>query len=236
MGSLSALKFRVRQSAVAIGLAQLICFVTPWLFFGASTARAALILCDDPSFGPNSAVCDTSTGLEWLRFTPFSQGLTPRQVLAQMGSGGKYAGFEFADRSQLVTLFTEVFGTPFLLHNNADLDLMATENFATLFGPTGQETILGQVLPILTGYFDVFPEFPGGASLMFVSYGPNAITNIGLAGATDIEIESLDFRPGLLEFGNFLVRVPEPSLSLFSVSLIGLAAVVLRRRRNRAPS
>jgi hypothetical protein len=51
-----------------------------------------------------------------------------------------------------------------------------------------------------------------------------------LVGATDTSSFGLD--NGSFEMGSFLVAVPEPSLSLISVSLLGLAAVMLRRRLN----
>ena len=114
-----------------------------------------------------------------------------------------------------------------MFHEFADLDLNATENFATLFGPTGTQTIFGQVLPRLTGFFDVTAAAP----IISIEYGLNAITN-DLRGASHTDIFFLDANPSG-EAGSFLVRVPEPSLSLLSVGLIGLAAIVLRRNRNR---
>jgi hypothetical protein len=210
-------------------MAQVLCCLALWLVISSGAARATLITIDDPSFGPNSLVLDTNTGLEWLNLR-FSQGLSARQVLAQTGPGGKFAGFQYANREQFVTLFTEVFGSSFLLGQH---DLNATINFATLFGPTGFQTVFQtigtQQLPTLSGLFDV-SSGPGGVrgSATGITFFYDTDIRGNLVGATDTSSFGLD--NGSFEMGSFLVAVPEPSLSLISVSLLGLAAVMLRRR------
>jgi len=207
-------------------LAKVLCCLALWLVMSIGAVRATLITIDDPRFGPNSLVLDTNTGLEWLNLR-FSQGLSARQVLAQTGPGGTFGGFQYADREQFVTLFTEVFGSSFLLGQH---DLNATINFATLFGPTGGT----QQLPTLNGLFDV-SSGPGGvrgsATGIIFFYDTDIRGN--MVGATDTSSFGLD--NAFFEMGSFLVAVPEPSLSLISVSLLGLAAIMLRRKR-RNPS
>jgi hypothetical protein len=131
--------------------AQVMCCLALCLVIGGGAARATLITVDDPTFGPNSLVLDTNTDLEWLNLR-FSLGLSGRQVLAQTGPAGRFAGFQYATRDQFVTLFTEVFGTSHLANSTGSLDFNATKNFANLFGPTDGT----QQLPTIAGLFDVF--------------------------------------------------------------------------------
>jgi hypothetical protein len=193
-----------------------------WLLISNGPAQANLIRTDD-------LVVDTSTGLEWLNLT-LTQGLSPTQVFAQLGPGGQFAGFQYATTAQFVTLFTEVFGTPLLVHVNGGLDLNATENFANLFGPTDFAVINGQRLPTIAGFFDASPNPRGSAIGIEFFYTPD-ITG-ALTGGSDTNSFGPDFSSPIM--GSFLLRpVPEPPLLLPSVALIGLAAVMLRGRRKR---
>lgn len=207
-------------------VAQAVCCIALCLVIGGGAARATLITIDDPRFGPNSLVLDTNTGLEWLNLR-FSQGLSIRQVLAQTGPGGRFAGFEYATGDQFVTLFAEVFGTPLLVHVNGGLDLNATINFANLFGPTEGTP----QLPTLSGFFDVFvnPVGAGGGTGITFFYTTDITGN--LTGASDTSSFGLDF--SFPTMGSFLVAVPEPSLPILSVGLLAIAAVMLRRRPRR---
>jgi hypothetical protein len=196
--------------------------------------RADLIKTDD-------LVVDTSTGLEWLNLTRTQQ-LSVNQVFAQLGPDGQFSGFQYATRDQFVTLFEEVFGTPKLTNSTGSLDLNATENFANLFGPTSFAVpITGEHLPEASGYFDATPGVPGGQgrfsggatgiAIYYVNTDPGGSN--GLVGASDTDFFSGNSLDPL--YGSFLVRpVTEPPLSLLSAALIGLAAVMLRRRRKRA--
>jgi hypothetical protein len=190
-----------------------------WLLMSGEPAQADLIKTDD-------LVVDTSTGLEWLNLAR-TQGRSADQVLAQLGPGGQFAGFQYATRVEFVTLFTEVFGTPLLVHVNGGLDLNATENFANLFGPTGSEVIDGQRLPSIAGLFDVTARL---ATVIELFYTPD-ITG-ALTGGSDTNSVNLEFSSPTI--GSFLVRpVPEPSPLLPIAALMGLAAVILRRTRKR---
>jgi hypothetical protein len=231
-GFISGLSSRIFNCSRA---AQVMCCLALCLVIGGGAARATLITVDDPTFGPNSLVLDTNTGLEWLNLQ-FSQRLSGRQVLAQTGPGGTFAGFQYATRDQFVTLFTEVFGTSDLLHTLGGLDLSATINFATLFGPTGAQFCTPfcppggtQQLPTLFGLFG--PVGPKGGTSIFFSYS-TAPDMAGeccvLTGASDT-----DFLSQGVDLGSFLVAVPEPTLPILSVGLLGIAAVMLRRRPRR---
>jgi hypothetical protein len=200
-----------------------------WLSLSGGAAQADLVPVNDPVFG--RLILDTSTGLEWLSLLR-TQGRSADQVLAQLGPGGGLAGFQYGDRNEFVTLFTEVFGTSGLLHQEDSLDLNATINFANLFGPTGSELIPtgyefgGQRLPTIAGLFGL-----EGQDVSFIAFGYGLnIDGGGLGGGTDTESVSLEY--GDFGVGSFLVRaVPEPPLPLLSVSLMGLAAVMAHRKR-----
>jgi hypothetical protein len=206
------------------------CCLALCLVIGGGAARATLITVDDPTFGPNSLVLDTNTDLEWLNLR-FSLGLSGRQVLAQTGPAGRFAGFQYATRDQFVTLFTEVFGTSHLANSTGSLDFNATKNFANLFGPTDGT----QQLPTIAGLFDVFMSQglgpPGFGTGIFFNY---TLGGSGLVGTSDTDSFALD---SSIFGGSFLVAVPvpvpEPSLPILSVGLLGIAAVMLRRRPRR---
>jgi hypothetical protein len=217
-GFISGLSSRIFNCGCA---AQVMCCLALCLVLGGGAARATLILVDDPTFGPKSLVLDTNTGLEWLNLR-FSQGLSGRQVLAQTGPGGRFAGFEYATRDEFVTLFTEVFGRSNLVNNAGGLDLNATINFANLFGPTGGTP----QRPTLTGLFDVGPMGAGTGITFFYETDIN-----GTSGGSDTQSFGPDFSSFIM--GSFLVAVPEPSLPILSVGLLGIAAVMLRRRTRR---
>jgi hypothetical protein len=119
----------------------------------------------------------------------------------------------------------EVFGRPTSITNlEGGLDLNATINFANLFGPTNSV----EGLPTVNGVFGL--DLPDRSVIELVFFYGRDI-NGNLTGASDTEDRPLGFKDPTV--GSFLVRaVPEPSLSLLSVSLIGLAAVVLRKRKS----
>src|SRR4051812_28620374 len=77
-------------------------------FVTGGPARSALILENDPVFGPNSLVLDTSTGLEWLNLG-FSANLSPVEVLAQLQPGKKFSGFRYTTYSEFGSLTSSFF-------------------------------------------------------------------------------------------------------------------------------
>jgi hypothetical protein len=62
------------------------------------TARAALIEVATP-LGPDSAVLDTSSGLEWLKL-PYARALSVNQVRAAMTPGGMLEGFRYSTQDE----------------------------------------------------------------------------------------------------------------------------------------
>jgi hypothetical protein len=61
-------------------------------------ARAALIEVATP-LGPDSAVFDTGSGLEWLKL-PFTRNLSINQVRADMAPGGRFDGFRYSTQDE----------------------------------------------------------------------------------------------------------------------------------------
>jgi hypothetical protein len=131
-------------------LSQMMCCVALGLLIGGKAAWASFITLDDPTFGANALVLDTSTGLEWLN-ARFSIGLSPGQVTADLQPGGEFAGFRYATEQEYVSSTTAFFGftSPQDGLNNFFLDQNAAEDFISLFGPTFSD--FG--LPALSGYY-----------------------------------------------------------------------------------
>lgn len=196
-------------------------------------ARATLIPISNPTFGSNSLILDTSTGLEWLNLR-FSLNLTAPEVISEFGPGQQFAGFRYATLDEYTSLFSEVFNTCLL----CDLDLATTENFANLFGPTSFSTILGQSLPELDGLFGAVIGPPGPSSVYNATYSYDLVAPDTLVGMQDYEFLGITYDCSIVGCGSFLVRtaptptIPEPaSLSLFGLGLIGLAIVMWRRAK-----
>jgi len=63
----------------------------------------------DTSFGPKTALLDTSTHLEWLRLN-FSAHLTYKKVVAEMAPGGRFEGWRYATGAELETFFRHFAG------------------------------------------------------------------------------------------------------------------------------
>jgi hypothetical protein len=63
-----------------------------------TAAHATLMTVDSP-LGPETAVLDTNTELEWLKVS-ITANTTPGQVFAEMTSGGRLQGFRYATANE----------------------------------------------------------------------------------------------------------------------------------------
>lgn len=75
------------------------------LFLPFAAAHAALISVDT-TFGRDTGVIDTTSGLEWLKL-PVASGLSVSQVLAQSAPGGRFQGIHYATPAEFGSLLTQ---------------------------------------------------------------------------------------------------------------------------------
>jgi hypothetical protein len=87
------------RSLRAIGIAAVVCLFAFALVM-ASSAYAIPILIDRVTY-----ITDTSTGLDWLDVTA-SRNMSYLDVSAQFGTGGKFAGWEYATVNEVEGLWT----------------------------------------------------------------------------------------------------------------------------------
>ena len=194
------------------------------LLVGALPAFASFSTLDS-TFGSNSIVVDSQTGLEWLRLDE-TLGMSFEQVTSQMDAGEVFSGFSVASAAAVTTLFkdAQVWAPLFPLSGPADLAAGAT--FGSLFGSfdTGSSLVSQGMTSMATG--------PGGFLQLAV----------GLSFRPGVSISSFDDAAfsRVAEFdsvGTWLIRtvpaVPEPSTYLLlSIGLLAVGVVAPRVRRS----
>jgi hypothetical protein len=158
-------------------------------------AQGTLTMATDPTFGPNSLIVDTATGLNWLNLK-YTDGLSYDQVIGEMAPGELFAGFTYAS-----SLFAD--GTPGNANYSPTSPAIAT--FIDLVGSTGEQNgypySMGEVLngpPGIIGGELIIPTWG-----LFVA-GYNGVFSYGVQGSRQGEW----YGGG---FGSWLVEaVPEP--------------------------
>ncbi len=217
------------------------------LIFGINTPNlaSASLVSENSSFGSNTIVLDTSTGLEWLNLT-LTQNLSINQVSSQLGAGQQFDGFRLAFQSELHTLFLDG-GIPTepLFFSTTAADLTTVTNLISLFGQTFFENI-----PFGNGTITQFGT--RGWTADHGSLGPNDAE----WGILSIQQNAADcpcalaeafggaLNPGpdlaLATSGSFLVRsvtpaVPEPSTwAMMVLGFAGLGFMAYRRKSKPA--
>jgi hypothetical protein len=197
-------------------------------FVTGGPARSALILQDDPVFGPNSLVLDTSTGLEWLNLRS-SINTSPADVIAGFQPGGEFEGFRYATLEEFGLLTTDFFGQTICC--TFSLDLTKTIDFANLFGPTSGTNDL----PQLSGFFNPFPELEGETTICTNRFFYQLNDSPGLSGVYEQDCGATTAVGPQPFMGSYLVRagagVPIPEPSSITLVCAGLLLALLTRAR-----
>jgi hypothetical protein len=163
-------------------------------------------------YGSDSLTRDPATGLDWLDWS-LTTDRAVSEVATQLGPGGEFAGFRYATKEEVITLYHHAGFTAldaFSVGTPADFD--AAANFVGLFGLT-REFHNSQV--------DLFQSraFLGPGSYPLPSFHVEVLVwydqrgETGFAGANGGLVDPVGIGDGPSEMtGHALVRaVPEPS-------------------------
>jgi len=187
------------------------------------SAQAALVEENSSSFGTNSLVLDTQSGLTWLDL-PFTTGLSYQQMLSSLQAGGTFNGFRYATEQEVLGLFNSA-GISGL--GNYSVTNSSVTSFISLIGDT--ET--------LNGYPGIFgiSGTPGTAAPSQMAVAMQALKPDGLTSYVyvfSVTSSYGDGNPGFPTVGSWLVEVPEPGSHL--LLLAGIAGLALNGVRKRA--
>ena len=178
--------------------------------------NAALIDTDSP-LGPDTAVLDTATGLEWLKVSATAN-TTPDQIFTQLAAGGLLQGYRYATANELTCglLPSQIPGAG-CSFGWRTFDIVAVRTFLDRFGTMFDQVVLFQADPP-----SVSNRFTYGGRLELTSF-------------TDVQVVDFDAQQVPLGFGrpanHWLVQaVPEPSAFM----LFGIGALALLRKSRRS--
>lgn len=196
------------------------------------SAKANLVLTNDPAFGANSLTLDTSTGLGWLNLS-VSAGLSYQQVMADTQSGGNFSGFRLATAQEVLDLYASA-GIPGTGYYS--LSTPAIPSLFALVGTSG--TINGHPGVLALSSTSVFPG----------TYCAPAIYVTGINGVEEYWVNGGGFESGGTAYGptfsypdvgSWLVKdVPEPADTSFCVlvAAVWFGFTFLQRQLRRRPT
>lgn len=224
---------------------------TIWALMGLLSFNAqAAFSVQGSSFGADTLITDSTTGLTWLSLEP-TFNMRYSQVWEQLGFGGEFAGFNMATYDQVNTLAVDWGVGTFA--NSGDLSVVSQPGagrvrvcpecvqsalaFGALFGP-GAASALGQDSGQYLAWGQILSGPPG-------PYGQKFSTYIGInGGSSSFEFEG----DGVLNYpadsgalpwiGTWLVTTlppvpPVPEPSTYALVLTGLGAIAFVNRRRK---
>ena len=171
-----------------------------------SVPGQVLVSADDPRFGPNSLTVDTRTGLTWLDL-PFSSVFSYLQAEAATQSGGQFAGFRHATALEVLSLYNSAgFGEG--LVGQSDPNYPNAVALMSMVGETYPGAAVG-ISGTLNGTGQALAPWIGYSS--FNNVDGIMLTTSRQSPGTYSALYDLDIHYPTV--GNWLVEVPEPSVS-----------------------
>jgi hypothetical protein len=200
-----------------------IAVITLALAAAAPAAHAELLIADWKAPGDGAVMWDTVANRDWLRLD-YTAGLSFNTVNAQLGSGGTFSGFAYAQTADLWALYANAGLTPSYPAPDAE-----AKAFVGLYGNAqwdGRDYSYHLAISATPSAWDADWQVVG-----MVGYG--SLAQPSFANATGSIILATEGRP---DVGSALWRphqdvsaVPEPSAA--ALLLAGLAGLAWRRRR-----
>ncbi len=219
----------------------LVAFAATSLVLSSALAQASVV---DTSFG----VTDTASGLDWLSLANTTN-MSLTSVMAQLGSGGTFAGWTVASDDQVKALFTDATGLLFPSgHPTYALGTTAADESAA----ASLALALGNTMCVAgiqcDGYSAVARTEGFTSNLFSTSTTSHDLADIygyidlsgNIVGASHVPNTAFPETTAAAYFGTYLVRatptttIPEPSvIALVGLGLLGMG-VVARKAENRA--